>query len=177
MKSKMTTSITLLTTFVASSLMAQQLSILHSFPNIPNGTALSGGTNGDGTIYSLGTNGANFTVLHTFSGSDGMGPSGGLVLIGQTLYGTTSSGGEANWGTVFGIDTNGANFRVLHTFASILDGIFPGTTLSCRGNTLFGTTAVVAGWLCTRTIGDANRIGILHQRQKIVRYSSSAGLL
>src|SRR6202012_3566293 len=31
------------------------------------GTAALGGSNDEGTIFALGTNGANFTVLHTFS--------------------------------------------------------------------------------------------------------------
>jgi hypothetical protein len=34
-----------------------------------------------------------FTVLHSFTGSDGASPYGGLVLVGSTLYGMAAYGG------------------------------------------------------------------------------------
>lgn len=33
------------------------------------GTAYQGGANGFGAVYSVNTNGSNFTLLHTFAGS------------------------------------------------------------------------------------------------------------
>jgi len=51
------------------------------------------------------------TTLHEFTASDGGGPSGGLILAGNTLYGT------AEWGTVFALKTDGTGFTNLHTFA------------------------------------------------------------
>jgi len=63
------------------------------------GTTYFGGTNGNGTIFSVNTNGTGFTTLHSFSGVDGVGPRGGgdggggtelLALSGNTLYGTAS---------------------------------------------------------------------------------------
>ncbi|MEO6034301.1 MAG: choice-of-anchor tandem repeat GloVer-containing protein, partial [Verrucomicrobiota bacterium] len=62
------------------------------------GTAVSGGSSGNGTVFALKTNGTGFTTLHSFSAkldyltnSDGAYPRG-LLLSGNTLYGTASYG-------------------------------------------------------------------------------------
>src|ERR1035441_6538690 len=56
------------------------------------GTASAGGTNGCGTVFAINTNGAGFTVLHTFAAttvpypytnSGGANPHGGLLLAGS----------------------------------------------------------------------------------------------
>jgi uncharacterized repeat protein (TIGR03803 family) len=71
------------------------------------GTAVRGGRFGNGTVFSLSTDGTGFTNLYSFTGvsnsgtnSDGAYPEAGLVLSGNTLYGTTQQGGN---GTVFSI--------------------------------------------------------------------------
>ena len=72
------------------------------------GTASEGGTNGNGVIYSIGTNGANFTTLYTFpplqfaTNYDGAEPETGVILCGATLFGTAHYGGNA-FGTVFAL--------------------------------------------------------------------------
>jgi uncharacterized repeat protein (TIGR03803 family) len=109
------------------------------------GMCRNGGSNGIfGTVYSISTNGGNFTVLHTFSGSpglDGHNPDGALVLSGNTLFGTTTSGGTNNGGTVFSIGIDGSNYTVLHSFnAQAGEGKFPESGLVLRGDTLYGTT-------------------------------------
>jgi uncharacterized repeat protein (TIGR03803 family) len=75
------------------------------------GTTCSGGTNDDGTVFSLNTNGSNFTVLHSFAGgasggADGAGPFCGVVLSGNTLYGTTFGGGTNGYGTARNVIQN-----------------------------------------------------------------------
>jgi uncharacterized repeat protein (TIGR03803 family) len=51
------------------------------------GTASAGGISGNGTVFSLNTNGTAFTILYDFfGGTDGSGPLAGLVLSGNTLY-------------------------------------------------------------------------------------------
>ena len=88
-----------------------------------------------------------FTTLHNFAQSplgiqtnrDGIGPTAGLILSGDTLYGTTAYGGVQGSGTVFAIKTNGMSFVTLHTFTNS-DGINPYTQLSLSSNTLYGTT-------------------------------------
>jgi uncharacterized repeat protein (TIGR03803 family) len=64
----------------------------------------SGGSEGAGTVFQIGTDGADFRVLHEFSGSDGGYPYGTLIQSGSTLYGTTTVGGEYASGVVFSLD-------------------------------------------------------------------------
>lgn len=84
------------------------------------------------------------TTLHSFtafSGNvDGIAPTGGLVLLGDFLYGTASQGGSNAAGTVFVLKNDGTAFRTLHTFNSLLDGADPEAGLLLSGDTLFGTT-------------------------------------
>ena len=56
------------------------------------GMTNSGGTNGAGNIFCVGTNGQNYRNLFSFSGSNGSNPNGSLTLSGSTFYGTTLGG-------------------------------------------------------------------------------------
>ena len=118
------------------------------------GTASVGGAGGSGVVFSISTNGTNFTVLYHFSpmdtltatNADGAIPFGGLVLSNGTLYGTTYAGGQNGRGTVFSIQTNATGFTVLHHFTvtdpitgTNLDGASPCATLILSGGTLYGT--------------------------------------
>jgi uncharacterized repeat protein (TIGR03803 family) len=118
------------------------------------GATSAGGAAGNGTIFSMNTNGSGFAVLHDFSAldcasgtnADGATPAGGLVLSGSTLYGVTSAGGSAGNGTIFSVGTNGANFTILHSFSAMdpinatnADGATPMAGLLLTNNTLFGT--------------------------------------
>jgi uncharacterized repeat protein (TIGR03803 family) len=68
------------------------------------GTTYEGGAYGDGTVFSIGTDGTAETVLHSFGkGSDGVEPLAGLVDVNNTLYGTTTEGGKHSEGTVFAL--------------------------------------------------------------------------
>lgn len=111
------------------------------------GAAVNGGTNNVGTIFSVDTNGGNFTVLHYFSNNpDGANPEDGLVAVGGTLYGTTSKGGTAGHGTVFSIGTNGSGYQVLRSFLTNgVDGSLPWASLVSSGNTLYGTAPLGGG--------------------------------
>ncbi|MBI3852990.1 MAG: hypothetical protein HY298_22280, partial [Verrucomicrobia bacterium] len=79
------------------------------------GTALSGGSSGNGTVFAVNTDGTGFTNLHSFTArsgpnstnSDGANPWAGLVLSGNTLYGTAYIGGSSGNGTVFAVNTDG----------------------------------------------------------------------
>jgi uncharacterized repeat protein (TIGR03803 family) len=66
------------------------------------GQTSSGGSSNDGTVYKLNKKG-NLTLLHSFDGSDGQTPWGGLLLQDTkgNLYGTTQSGGSSGKGTVW----------------------------------------------------------------------------
>jgi uncharacterized repeat protein (TIGR03803 family) len=117
------------------------------------GTAGSGGTNGNGAIFAVVTNGTSFINLHSFTAttgpsftnSDGASPQAGLLLVGGTLFGTASSGGANGNGTVFSVNTNGTGFATLHSFTAMAgsinsDGALPQASLILSGNTLYGTT-------------------------------------
>ena len=116
------------------------------------GTTYAGGSSSVGTVFSVNTNGNNFTNLYNFNGAtyntntgtfvpaDGANPAGGLVLSGNMLYGTTSSGGSSDEGTVFAINTNGGGYAILYNFSGGADGAEPEAGLVLMGNTLYGTT-------------------------------------
>ncbi len=117
------------------------------------GTASEGGTNGNGTVFTINADGTGFTVLHTFTAysnytnSDGANPAGGLISSGTTLFGTASDGGSGGDGTVFALDITGTGFTNLYSFTVLSspnfnnsDGANPFAGLVLSGNTLYGTT-------------------------------------
>ena len=104
------------------------------------GTAMFGGSSGNGTVFKVSTDGTGFTNLHSFTaGSDGANPLAGLVFSNNTLYGTARLGGSSGNGTVFAVNTNGTAFRVLHTFSGGSNGANPSACLILSGNILYGT--------------------------------------
>lgn len=146
--------------------MAQAFTNLHSFA-FTNGTfpmaslILSGNTlygtaqnygggpgGGYGSIFKMGVDGSNFTVLHIFSGeADGGNITCGLVLANGMLYGTATFGGASNYGCVFGISTNGAGLTNLYNFSPLStdtpgtnsDGAYPIGALVLVSGNLYGT--------------------------------------
>jgi uncharacterized repeat protein (TIGR03803 family) len=82
------------------------------------GTTEYGGSGGNGTIFSVDTNGANFAVLHNFAAdvSQGNNRKTGLALSGNTLCGMATTGGSQGQGTIFSLSTNGTGFAVIHNF-------------------------------------------------------------
>jgi uncharacterized repeat protein (TIGR03803 family) len=100
------------------------------------GTATRGGTNDSGTLYRISTNLSGLVVLRHFTSDDG-GPSGNLVLSGNTLYGATG-GGSGGYGSVFKVNTDGTGYTVLKWFTGS-DGSDPDSLL-LSGTTLYGTT-------------------------------------
>jgi uncharacterized repeat protein (TIGR03803 family) len=127
------------------------------------GTARNGGSNGVlGSVYSISTNGENFTVLHMFSSgtNDGHLPQGGVILCGNMLYGTTFAGGTYNRGTVFVISTNGTSYSILHSFNPATgEGVDGRTGLVMAGNTLYGIAAVYGGTSLSGSIYSVNTDG------------------
>ncbi len=121
------------------------------------GTAGSGGTSGNGTVFVVKTDGTGFRTLHSFSAtfglryqpvinSDGANPNGSVSLFGNTLYGTTSQGGNGGNGAVFAINADGTGFTNLYSFTAIpsflqtnSDGANPHSGLIFASDTLYGT--------------------------------------
>jgi uncharacterized repeat protein (TIGR03803 family) len=74
-----------------------------------------GGSNNDGVIFSIKTNGTVYTAMYNFSALstttnaaglhtniDGADPVSGLILSSNVLVGTTTEGGTDGYGTIFG---------------------------------------------------------------------------
>jgi uncharacterized repeat protein (TIGR03803 family) len=114
------------------------------------GTTENGGATDTGTVFALATNGANYRIVHEFTGTTddrGAVPQSGLVCAGDTLFGVTCDYDSRTIGTVFKVATNGAGFTVLHSFGAApfygntnSDGAFPFAGLILAGDTLYGTT-------------------------------------
>ena len=78
-----------------------------------------------------------FTLLHTFTGSDGAYPVGSLILSNATLYGMTSGGN----GAVFKMNINGSSCSNLHYFGLTGgNGNSPHAALTLSGTNLYGMT-------------------------------------
>jgi uncharacterized repeat protein (TIGR03803 family) len=109
------------------------------------GTTVSGGANGDGTVFKITTSGSE-TVLYSFKGGSGDGedPYAGLLNVKGALYGTTQSGGASDDGTVFKITTSGTE-TVLYSFRGSSDGQYPYASLLNLKGTLYGTTGQGGG--------------------------------
>ncbi|HEX4144189.1 MAG TPA: choice-of-anchor tandem repeat GloVer-containing protein [Pirellulales bacterium] len=102
-------------------------------------TSTGSGLYGDGTIFSVNSDGTGYQLLHSFAGADGSKPAASLTFVGSKLYGTTENGGLDGDGTVFSINTDGSDFQSLHSFSGD-DGTLPVASLTAIGSTLFGTT-------------------------------------
>ena len=127
------------------------------------GTAESGGSLAEGTLFAINTDGTGFTNLFNFGGwfgtypdyvYGGISPNGSLILSNNLLYGTTQlggvsgyQGGAGTYGTIFSITTNGTGYLNLHAFTTLAganstnsDGAYPTAGLVPAGNILYGTT-------------------------------------
>lgn len=140
--------------------MAQTFTVLYTFtggadggtpmatPILYNGnvygTTSGGGANASGTVYELNFKSRHEVALHSFTGSDGTGPIGGLVQgANGNFYGAAYRGGAHNDGTLFQLTPSG-QFTLLHSFIGPpTEGIGPaGTPVFDSLGDLFGTTYV-----------------------------------
>ncbi len=103
------------------------------------GTTVEGGANNGnyGTIFKI-TPGGTLTTLHSFDGTDGEAPYGGLLqATSGTFYGTTEVSTTTGYGTVFSLSMGlGAFVETQPTSGAV------GAPVIIRGDNLTGTTAV-----------------------------------
>jgi uncharacterized repeat protein (TIGR03803 family) len=111
---------------------------LTAFSNVLYGVSTAGGADNAGSVFRLGTNGAGFSIIHSFTNFEGLSPQGTPVVVNGVLYGNTISRGTGFSGTVFRVETNGANFTVLQNFTNTQTGANPKGMLSLDGTTIFG---------------------------------------
>ena len=104
------------------------------------GTTFQGGSgcngSGCGTVFKITTSGTE-TVIFRF-GTLSESPRGGLMNVGDTLYGV-SSDVNVGYGAIFKITTSGA-YTQLYKFAGGADGEYPNGSLLNLDGTLYGTT-------------------------------------
>ena len=111
-------------------------------------TTYGGGNDGAGTVFELSPNQDGWTenVLHSFNGTDGSGPTDGLVFdSGGSLYGMTTGGGAYGGGTVFKMTPNQDGSwteNLLHSFTGGKDGRYPdhGSLVFDAAGNLYGAT-------------------------------------
>jgi uncharacterized repeat protein (TIGR03803 family) len=92
------------------------------------GTASFGGSSGQGTVFSLNTNGMDFTILHSFTAVSGLSSTnsdgallyGGLALARHTLYGAARSGGSSGKGTVFSLSLPPPRVMIIPSGANVI---------------------------------------------------------
>jgi uncharacterized repeat protein (TIGR03803 family) len=109
------------------------------------GLTTMGGKYGNGTLFSIHTDGSHFKILQSFGKAgtnDGINPYGSLLLDGTTLYGTTRLGGSKGTGTVFRINTDGTNYDRIWEFQGAPDASKPVDNVILVDNTLYGMTEV-----------------------------------
>jgi uncharacterized repeat protein (TIGR03803 family) len=134
--------------------------VLHLFTNINDGdnpaaliqgsdmalygVTRQGGSGYVGTIFRFSQEGGEFSVLHSFEGSDGAWPHSALLeATDGSLYGVTIAGGTNDGGTVFTLQKNGSGFRVLHHFTRTSDAVSQGPNAALvqgSDGALYGTT-------------------------------------
>jgi uncharacterized repeat protein (TIGR03803 family) len=125
------------------------------------GTATAGGTHNQGTVFRIETFGV-LTTLHSFDGTNGGTPAGGVVMGPDGyLYGTTVSGGSNSAGTLYRVHAGSGSFEVLYNFGNVNpstgqyeDGSAPmGGLVFLPDGMLYGTT----------TGGGANGAGTIYR--------------
>jgi uncharacterized repeat protein (TIGR03803 family) len=105
------------------------------------GTALYGGTNGDGTIFSVNPGGTGFEVIHNFNDPEGSQPYEGVTIVDGILYGVTASGGSINGGVLYSLKPDGAEYTVLHDVTNVDQGFWSDAKLVYSDGYLYGTSS------------------------------------
>ena len=108
------------------------------------GTTDGGGTNGMGTVYKLGQDGANYQVLHSFD-SSGATPAAPLIQGNDgALYGTFSDELGSLLGGVFKLNTDGSGYAILKQFTNdVLAGVVQGVDGVLYGTSREGPNGII----------------------------------
>jgi len=108
------------------------------------GTTNTGGSVGQGIVYSLSATGV-YKIIHNFTGTpDGDRPPAGLVQGSDNfLYGVTTGGGAFGFGAFFKLNTTGTSYSVIHDFDGKPSGGSPLSTPALH------TNGIIYGWTTT----------------------------
>jgi len=120
------------------------------------GITSAGGTTNLGTVFTIGTDGTGYSVLHSFTGgtNDGAAPQyGPLIVTNNTIYGVTENGGTNDEGVVFQVPTTRPGFAMLYSFgANATDGAFPLYPPILPNANFYGVTVA----------GGSNNLGVVY---------------
>jgi len=125
-------------------------------------TADGGGPHGAGTVFKINPLTGAESIVYSFnSGSDGAGPTAGLIVVDKMLYGTTlhgggysnCPGGSEGCGTIFQVDPATGHETVLYSFTGKSDEGNPQAGLVYRKGAFYGTTAVNGVNSCYNNLG------------------------
>lgn len=105
------------------------------------GVTVGGGTDGEGTIFSIDLNGNNYQKHHDFllDGVSGTGPHTQLTPFKGRLFGLAPYEGSGGHGSIFSIDSTGSDYTTEFTFSSS-DGDSPYGWMTEREGALWGAT-------------------------------------
>jgi len=105
------------------------------------GTCKAGGSSNYGTLFSFDYSSNTFSVLTTFTGSNGRDPRGNLMIASNgSIYGTTFYGGSSSSGTIFEYNPSTSTFTKLVDFSGN-NGYLPYSGLiQCSTGKLWGVT-------------------------------------
>jgi len=103
------------------------------------GCGYLGGSNENGFIYRISTQGTDFAILHDFDVSTGIKPHCKLTIANEYLYGTTTAGGISGGGVLFKIKPDGTDYTMLFEFGTE-SGYNCWSSLLYQGSYLYGIT-------------------------------------
>jgi uncharacterized repeat protein (TIGR03803 family) len=137
-------------------------------------TEYGGGAINVGTVFRIGTTGAESVVYSFGPIPDGQNPVASLIYVKDRLYGTTYAGGDDSvcfdgCGTVFRVGKSGKE-KVLHSFSVYSDGALPLANLLDMHGTLYGTTESGVG-VGGSGVGDGTVFSISTTGDEKVLYS------
>lgn len=106
------------------------------------GMTANGGSQNQGVLFKVKTDGTSYTKLVEFNGTAG-GHGGSSVIFGSDgkIYGMTQLGGANNDGTIFSVASDGSGFSSLYSFNSSVSGRLPlGSLVEGSDGYLYGMT-------------------------------------
>jgi uncharacterized repeat protein (TIGR03803 family) len=120
------------------------------------GTTVVGGANGDGVIFTMDGNGANFHVEYSFTNPTGSKPRGSVVLANNgKLYGVTEEGGFGDSCVVYSYEPSTGVYTNIHDLFQ-----YQQLGYGAQSGMIKATNGMLYG-LCP--LGGANVAGVIYQ--------------